>query len=165
MIIEIIRYYPIKGGSSSFCRTVESKELSEICTKTLEVLNWTGFADFDILQTKDGDFKIIEINPRVPASIRAAEVSGINFPALKVNDMLGIKISPYAYFPNKQLRYLGLDIMWFISSNRRFSCIPSWFIFFSRNLYYQESGAIFFSLFSGLKKMCSSSFRKSKAGI
>ena len=146
VIIEIIRYYPIKGGSSSFCRTVESKELSEICTKTLEVLNWTGFADFDILQTKDGDFKIIEINPRVPASIRAAEVSGINFPALIVNDMLGIKISPYAYVPNKQLRYLGLDIMWFISSNRRFSCIPSWFIFFSRNLYYQESGAIFFSL-------------------
>ena len=165
VIIEIIRYYPIKGGSSSFCRTVESKELSEICTKTLEVLNWTGFADFDILQTKDGDFKIIEINPRVPASIRAAEVSGINFPALIVNDMLGIKISPYAYVPNKQLRYLGLDIMWFISSNRRFSCIPSWFIFFSRNLYYQESGAIFFSLFSGLKKICSSSFRKSKSGI
>ena len=25
VIIEIIRYYPIKGGSSSFCRTVESK--------------------------------------------------------------------------------------------------------------------------------------------
>ena len=55
-IIEIIRYYPIKGGSSSFCRTIESKELSEICKKTLEVLNWIGFADFDFLQTKDGDF-------------------------------------------------------------------------------------------------------------
>lgn len=55
--------------------------------------------------------------------------------------------------------------MWFIASNRRFSCIPSWFIFFSRNLYYQESGAIFFSLFSGLRKICSSSFRKSKAGM
>lgn len=51
--------------------------------------------DFDILQTKDGDFKIIEINPRVPASIRAAEVSGINFPALIVNDILGIKSPLY----------------------------------------------------------------------
>lgn len=165
VVIEIIRYYPIKGGSSSFCRTIDSKALSEICAKTLEVLNWVEFADFDILKTKDGDFKIIEINPRVPASIRAAEVSGVNFPALIVNDSLGMKITPYTYASNKQLRYLGLDIMWFISSHKRFSCVPSWFIFFSENLYYQEKGAIVFSLFSGLKKICSSSFRKSKSGI
>lgn len=165
VIIEIIRYYPIKGGSSSFCRTIESKELSEICMKTLEVLNWVGFADFDILKTKNGDFKIIEINPRVPASIRAAEVSGVNFPALIVNDALGMKIRPYTYISNKKLRYLGLDIMWFISSDKRFFCKPSWFTFFSKDLYYQESGAVFFSLFSGLRKICSSSFRKSKSGI
>ncbi|WP_417186449.1 ATP-grasp domain-containing protein, partial [Bacteroides sp.] len=146
VIIEIVRYYPIKGGSSSFCKTIESKELSEICFKTLEVLNWVGFADFDILKTKNGDFKIIEINPRVPASVRAAEISGVNFPDLIVNDALNLKINPYSYVPNKQLRYLGLDIMWFISSNKRFLCTPSWFVFFSKNLYYQESGAILFSL-------------------
>lgn len=165
VIIEIIRYYPIGGGSSSFCRTVESKALTEICTKTLDVLHWIGFADFDILKTKTGDFRIIEINPRVPASIRAAEVSGVNFPTLMVKDSLGMKVSPYVCIPNKQLRYLGLDIMWFISSNKRFSCVPSWFIFFAKNLYYQESGAMFFSLLSGLKKVFSSSFRKSKSGI
>lgn len=146
-IIEIIRYYPIKGGSSSFCRTIESKELSEICKKTLEVLNWIGFADFDILQTKDGDFKIIEINPRVPASIRAAEVSGINFPALIVNDILGIKISPYTYVPNKQLRYLGLDIMWFISSNRRFLVFLLGSSFFPKFILSRKWGNLFFSLF------------------
>lgn len=55
--------------------------------------------------------------------------------------------------------------MWFISSHKRFSCVPSWFTFFAKDLYYQESGAMFFSLFSGLKKICSSSFRKSKSGI
>jgi predicted ATP-grasp superfamily ATP-dependent carboligase len=165
VIMEIVRYYPIKGGSSSFGRTIESKELSAICIKTLEILNWVGFADFDVLKTKNGEFKIIEINPRVPASIRAAEISGVNFPALIVNDIMNLKIDSYTYVPNKQLRYLGLDIMWFISSNKRFSCTPSWFVFFSKNLYYQESGALFFSFFSGLKKICSSSFRKSKSGI
>lgn len=165
VIIEIIRYYPVKGGSSSYCKTIESQELYEICVKTLNVLNWVGFADFDILRTQNGDFKIIEINPRVPASIRAAEISGVNFPVLIVKDVLELNPTPYSYIPNKQLRYLGLDIMWFISSEKRFSCIPSWFLFFSRNLYYQESGAMFFSLLSGLKKICSSSFRKSKSGI
>lgn len=50
----------------------------------MEILDWVGFADFDVLRTKNGDFKIIEINPRVPASIRAAEISGVNFPALIV---------------------------------------------------------------------------------
>ena len=165
VIIEIVRYYPIKGGSSSFCKTIESEELSEICIKTLEILDWVGFADFDVLRTKNGDFKIIEINPRVPASIRAAEISGVNFPALIVDDIMNLKTDSYIYVPNKQLRYLGLDIMWFLSSDKRFSCIPSWFVFFSNNLYYQESGALFFSFFSGLKKICSSSFRKSKSGI
>ena len=35
----------------------------------------------------NGDYKIIEINPRIPASIRGAAMSGVNFPKQIVDDM------------------------------------------------------------------------------
>lgn len=165
VVLKIIRYYPIKGGSSSFGETIECNELVDICKRCLEVLNWEGFADFDVLRTKTGEFKIIEINPRVPASLRAAEVSGVNFPMIIVNDLLKQNYTHCQYNPHKQLRYLGLDIMWFIASNRRFSVKPCWFKFFGKDLYYQEKGAMIASLFSGVKKMLSPSFRKSKKGL
>jgi len=137
-ILEIIRYYPLKGGSSSMCRTIDNPNLIEICTKTLDVLNYVGFADFDVLQTDKGEFKIIEINPRVPASLRGAAISGVNFPAIIVADILGLPLPKYTYRPGKTLRYLGLDIMWFLSSPNRFK--SDWFKLFGKDIYYQEGG-------------------------
>lgn len=165
VVLKIIRYYPINGGSSSYGVTIECDELVEICKRCLDVLKWEGFADFDVLQTIEGEFKIIEINPRVPASLRAAEVSGVNFPMIIVNELLKITYTPFKYKPHKQLRYLGLDIMWFMASDKRFRVTPCWFKFFGKDLYYQEKGAMFSSLFSGVKKILSPSFRKSKKGI
>ena len=170
VITKIIRYYPINGGSSSFCYTIENEKLLSICQAILDELNWTGFADFDVLEKGDGDYRVIEINPRVPASVKAAAISGVNFGEIIVKDALGLDIPTYKYKTNMQLRYLGLDIAWFLSSPNRFKCTPSWFKFFGRNLYYQEGGfndifAMIASLFSGVKKIISPSFRKSKSGM
>lgn len=169
VIIKIIRYYPIGGGSSSFCITIENQKILNICKKTLDALNWVGFADFDILEKEDGDYRVIEINPRVPASLRAAAISGVNYPQIIISDLLYKTFPRYTYCPGKQLRYLGLDIAWFFASTRRFSCKPSWFKFFGKNLYYQEGGcgdirAMIASLAEGVKKQLSSDFRKSKSG-
>lgn len=139
-VLEIIRYYPLQGGSSSMCRTIERPELVGLCMKALEAIGYEGFADFDVLQTEEGEYRIIEINPRVPASLRGAYVSGVNFPALIVADALGADIPHYRYMPGKTLRYLGLDMMWFISSPDRFRSRPGWFRFIGRDIYYQEGG-------------------------
>lgn len=136
---KITRFYPVSGGSSSLCVTVNEKELSDLCMKTLNVLDWRGFADFDVLyDRKDNKYKIIEINPRVPASIRVADAAGINFPQIIVADALKLEKPVMQYKTGVYLRYLGLDIMWFIKSPKRFSTYPSWFKFFGKNLYYQD---------------------------
>lgn len=138
-IIKIIRMYPIGAGSSSCCITVEDKELERLCKQTLDKLEWVGMADFDVLQRKDTDeYKIIEINPRVPASLRAAYISGVDFPEIIVDDAMKLPIDSYCYSPGKILRYLGLDILWFIKSSKRFSVFPSWFNFLGNNVYYQD---------------------------
>lgn len=137
--IKILRFYPISGGSSSLCITMDDDVLANLCKRTLEVLDWHGFADFDVLyDRKDGKYKIIEINPRVPASLRAADVSGINFPQIIVNDALGLAKPDMVYKTGTYLRYLGLDMMWFLKSKRRFSTNPSWFKFWGDNLFYQD---------------------------
>lgn len=48
--------------------------------------------------------------------------------------------------------------MWFMTSNERFQCTPSWFKLIGKNIYYQEGGLkdlkpMLYSLFSNLKKI------------
>ena len=170
VVLKILRYYPIKGGSSCIAITVENEPMLEICKQVLDKLEWVGMADFDILEKGEGDYKIIEINPRVPASLRGAEISGVNFPEIIVSDMLEGIIPKYDYHPGKYLRFLGLDLAWFVASPLRFKCKPSWFKFFGKNLYYEDGGwrdlpAMMAYIWSGIKKQLSPSFRESKQGL
>lgn len=137
-IIEILRYYPVKGGSSSLCRTIEDDSLLTTCIKVLEQLQWQGMADFDVLKTKQGEYKIIEINPRVPASLRAADIAGVNFPELMVQESLHKPLSVPTYRKGLYLRYFGLDIMWFLQSHERWTAKPNWFFSIGRNFYFQD---------------------------
>jgi predicted ATP-grasp superfamily ATP-dependent carboligase len=157
-IIKIVRMYPIEAGSSSCCISVENDELLSICKDALDKLDWFGMADFDVLQRKDTlEYKIIEINPRVPASLRAAFVSGVNFPEIIVKDTLEADACQYNYQPGKTLRYLGIDLMWFLKSSKRFNSKPSWFNFVGKKVYYQDiickdTSTWYSWLISGLKK-------------
>ena len=138
-ITKIVRMYPVKAGSSSCCHTIENGELLDICRNVLDKLNWVGMADFDVLQRPDtGEYKIIEINPRVPASLRAAYISGVNFPELIVRDVMGNPPGSYMYRPGMTLRYLGIDLMWLAKSPKRLRKLFSWLNFFGRNVYYQD---------------------------
>lgn len=169
-IIKIIRYYPIKGGSSSLSVTVDNAKLVKQCKEVLDALNWVGFADFDILEKGEDDYRIIEINPRVPASVRGAAMSGINYGEMIVADCMGKELPVYEYHTGRYLRYLGLDICWFFASPKRFSFRPSWFWFFGKDLYYMEGGkkdwrAMLASIWSGIKKQLNSEFRRQKSGM
>lgn len=138
-ILKIVRMYPIGAGSSACCITVENDDILQICKDCLDKLNWVGMADFDVLQRPDnGEYKIIEINPRVPASLRAAAISGINFPEIIANDALGKAIPKYKFNPGKVLRYMGIDIMWLLKSSNRFHAKPGWLKFFGKDIYYQD---------------------------
>lgn len=170
VILKILRYYPIKGGSSCLAVSIENEPMVEMCKHLLNALNWVGMADFDILEKGEGDFRIIEINPRVPASLRGAEMSGVNFPQIIVSDMLEDVIPRFEYKIDNYLRFLGLDIAWFLASPNRFKSKPSWFWLFGKNMYYEDGGwrdrsAMLTYIWSGIKKQLSPEFRRSKAGL
>ncbi len=67
--------------------TEEHKETEEKLTSFLENIGYTGFANFDIIKdTRDGSFKILEINLRQGRSNYYVTSSGINIAKLVVGD-------------------------------------------------------------------------------
>lgn len=163
------RYYPIEGGSSSCNITIDCPKLVEICHNVLRTINWVGFADFDLIEDpKDGFSKIMEINPRIPACIKSALKSGINYAELIVDASLGHDLKDYSYTPGKSLRHIGFEFLWFLNSPDRWKTKPNWFKFWGKNLSFQDFSwsdplPFFYGTLGNIKQLLNSEFRKSKS--
>ncbi len=165
------RYYPVNGGSSCCNVTIDDPRIVAVCAGLLKEIGWVGFADFDLIEDPDsGELLIMELNPRLPACIRSAFKSGVDFATMIADATLGRPLRPYEYRPGKSLRHLGFEILWFLKSPDRFRSKPSWFRFFGRDIYYQDwVGFDLLSFFCGsignLMKQLNPEFRKAKSGV
>lgn len=165
------RYYPVYGGSSCCNITIDNPDIAEICGKVLKTIGWIGFADFDLIedpQTKK--MLIMEINPRIPACVRSAFKSGMDYATMIADMTLGRPLREYKYESGKCLRHLGFDVLWFLKSPNRFKSDPSWFKFFGKELYYQDwicgdFPAFFWGTWGNFKKQMNPEFRKAKSGV
>lgn len=170
-VIHKQRYYPENGGSSCCNVTIEDEAVVRICRSVLEDIQWEGFADFDLIEDpKDHILKIMEINPRIPACIKSAVKSGIDYATLIADASLGKDVGEYTYVPGKKLRHIGFEVLWFLYSKNRFKTKPNWFNFFSRGLYFQDfswkdPSPFFWGTYGNMKKQLSPEFRKKKAGL
>lgn len=165
------RYYPVNGGSSCCNVTIDEAEAAEICGRVLKDIGWVGFADFDLIENPDTkELLIMEINPRIPACIRSAFKSGMDFATMIADVTLGKPLRVYSYTPGMRLRHLGFDVLWFLKSPERFKAKPSWFKFIGKDIYYQDwikgdFGAFFWGTWNNFKKQLNPEFRKAKSGI
>ena len=75
------------------CITKKNNDIETFCKKVAEVLNITGNIGFDFKYDKEGKSQIIEINPRLTATVAINKASGINFPWLGVKQCLGYDIN------------------------------------------------------------------------
>jgi D-aspartate ligase len=168
VIVKILRYFPVKGGTGSYNETVDYPEIEEISKEILNQLNWVGFADLDFIVDKyTSKPKLVEINPRIPACIHSALVSGVNFPEIIVHDLLGKEMPNQNYISGKKVRYFAMDVLWFIFCQERFKVKPSWFRFFENNLFYQDGCwkdplTMIAGIFMGVRKYLNKEYRKSK---
>lgn len=165
------RYYPVNGGSSCCNVTVSNPKIVDVCGQVLKCIGWVGFADFDLIENPDsGELLIMEINPRIPACIRSAFKSGVDYATMIADMTLGKPLRTYTYKPGVHLRHLGFEVLWFIKSPRRFSAKPSWFKFFGKDLSYQDwikgdFPAFFWGTWGNFKKQMNPDFRKAKSGV
>lgn len=167
-VYEKCRYYPLDGGTSTCNITIDRPDLVCLYTKILDYLNWVGMADFDCIEDpRDHVVRLMEINPRVPGTIKASFISGVDFAEIMVNRMSGQPYRTYRYIPGKTLRNFATELIWFYKSSNRFQTRPCWFRFFGKNICYADGAwndpfPMVAGFLNGLKKLSNSEFRKSK---
>lgn len=163
------RYYPISGGSSCCNITIDDSNLVAICYDVLRAIKWIGFADFDLIEDpKDSKLKIMEINPRIPACIKSAIESGIDYGIIIAEYSLEKRTRTYNYSSGKSLRHFGFDFLWFLSSPNRFNSSPNWFNFFKKGLSFQDISLsdplpFFYGTIGNFINVLNPAFRKSKS--
>jgi predicted ATP-grasp superfamily ATP-dependent carboligase len=77
-----IREFPVSGGASTAARAFDSPRLRELGLKLLTELCWTGVAMVEFkLDSRSGDFVLMEINGKFWGSLELALRAGVNFGA------------------------------------------------------------------------------------
>lgn len=169
-VIYKYRWYPENGGSSCCATSVQNDEVVQMCYNLLKDIGWVGFADFDLIEDpEEGNLKVMELNPRVPACVKAVVVSGVDWPNIIVREYMKQPQEPIVFKPGKLLKHLGMETLWFFYSKNRFKTKPSLLKVFGKNIYYQDldwSDPIPFikGTWHNVMKQMSPSFRKSKSG-
>lgn len=169
-VMRKIRWYPNKAGSNCCAVSIREPEIVDVCYNILKDIDWVGFADFDAIEDPEtGRLLIMEINPRVPACIQMAMVSGINWAEIIVNGYLDLPQKNYNYIEGEYLRHLGLEILWYKHAEDRRHTNPNWFKFFGRHIHYQDMSdwtdpmPFIKGTIHNIRKMSDSQFKKAKS--
>jgi len=81
-----IREFPLSGGPSTFFRTVDYPIIEQYAEKLLKAINWIGPAEVEFMvNPKTNEPILMEINPRMSATIILSIKAGMNFPEYIVN--------------------------------------------------------------------------------
>ncbi len=170
-VIHKQRFYPEKGGSSCCNVTIADDKTAQMCINILKDIGWEGFADFDLIEDpKDGILKVMEINPRIPACIKSAILSGMDYGTMIADVSLGKPLKEYKYKPGHKLRHIGFEILWFLKSKNRWKTKPCWFNWIDPKLSFQDFSwrdpmPFFYGTWGNIKKQRNAEFRKAKGGL
>lgn len=130
MAVEVLRWYPLDAGTSTFTRTVDNSDIIKYGSGILKALNWRGFADVSfMIESSTGEPKLMEINGRIPAGIKLSWFCGYNVARQLIEMAYDEDVTLY---PNNDkfgmmARHSQADLMWFLKSKDRFRASPSWF--------------------------------------
>lgn len=141
VILQKPRYFPVDGGTSSVNYTISNDSLKNISKKLLEGIKWEGAADIDyVFDSRDKQFKVLEINPRVTAGIKTVFKANVDLAKLHLDLALGKELKKIdSYINNICCRNLVLEILWFCfttTTNRKVH-LKSFLNFIGKNVYYQ----------------------------
>ena len=94
-----LREYPISGGASTCAMSVYNEELKRLGLALLRQLHWHGVAMVEFKKdSRDGKFKLMEINPKFWGSLDLSIAAGIDFPVFLVNMAFEGDITPIFHY-------------------------------------------------------------------
>lgn len=98
-----------RNGTPPYGESIVDKDFFEIVQKLIKLLKWHGVINLDFIKGRDGEFKFLEINPRLPGTLGFIYASGLDFPSLYVDLALGkecAKFKGFSYRPGMKFRFL-----------------------------------------------------------
>ena len=108
-----LREYPIDGGPSTYCESINQKNIGDVGRKLLDALEWTGPAMVEFKYDYNSQrLVLLEINPRYWGSLPLARKSGLNFPLAHFN-LIAEKVfeTPLEYQEGRKLKFFITDLI------------------------------------------------------
>ena len=110
-----VREYPVSGGPSSCCEVIEDDRLLDAARRMAEEAGYTGVAMIEFKAGDDGEWRLLEINPRVWGTYPLVRASGSNFSymwfalaaRLEVPEYSAPKPIRMVYYPSDMAACLG----------------------------------------------------------
>lgn len=128
--VDVLRWFPIDAGSGVLIQTVDAHEVLQYAGKLLRDLGWKGFANVAFMVDKEtGEPKLLEINGRIPQSVKMAFMCGCNVSRQMLEMTYDEDVIQYPENDKfgMYIRHFDTDLAWFLKSPDRFKCKPSWF--------------------------------------
>jgi predicted ATP-grasp superfamily ATP-dependent carboligase len=99
------------GRSSTFVQTVDLPELAEIASRFLSRIDYYGLVEIEFKHDKrDGEFKLLDVNPRTWGYHSLGLRAGTDFPFLLFRDQLGQPVAPVRALPDVKWVRLSTDL-------------------------------------------------------
>lgn len=127
---DVLRQFPPDAGSAILIKTTQAKEIQDCFVQLLRELHWQGYAaGCFMIEKGTGKPKLLEINGRIPATVKLAYKCGFNIARQMLEMTYGEKVTQYPYYTGKDMyvRHFDTDLAWFIKAKDRFHSKPSWF--------------------------------------
>lgn len=150
--VEVLRWFPVDAGASCFSHTVDAPDAIAHAARLLKDMGWQGFANMGFMIDKNtGEYKLLEINGRISASIRIGYILGYNISRQMMEMVYGQDVVQYPVNTqfDRYFRHFDTDFAWFLRSPDRFRARPSWFSWKNTTelLYYKDDRRPFYSNF------------------
>jgi predicted ATP-grasp superfamily ATP-dependent carboligase len=102
-----IREYPATGGASVCAEAINDPSLLDLGKKMLDHLKWNGVAMVEFKKdVNDGQYKLMEINPKFWGSLELALACGVHFPLCLMMRSQGIEVPEKSSYKFKRFQWI-----------------------------------------------------------
>jgi len=127
---DVLRQFPPDAGSAILIKTTQAEDIQNHYVRLLRGLHWQGYAAGCFMIDKNsGAPRLLEINGRIPATVKIAFMCGFNIARQMLEMTYDEEVTKYPYYRGKDIyiRHFDTDLAWFLNSKDRFRAKPSWF--------------------------------------
>ncbi len=78
--------------------TLADEKMMELTRMLIQKTKWKGGMELELIKTKNGEYYLIEINPRIPAWVYLAVGAGQNIPEALIKLALGMEVNPMSEY-------------------------------------------------------------------